>query len=102
MNFRGFAGYVAYLEKLERNSCAINQYDSDEEDRNLYTNSNSSEENENQGSNSFEILEKLHLQSKYCFLLTDLSKEAKDQIYYHLDLYSLLKPSLNTPPPEFI
>jgi len=102
MNFRGYAGYIAYLEKIEKSCCAVDHEDKDDDDNNLYTNTNSSEENENQGSNSFEILEKLNLQTKYNLLSEDLSSESRQQIYYHLDLYSLLKASLNTPPPEFV
>lgn len=103
MNFRGFAGYVDYLSKIQEKCYVdINLSDNDDDDSNTYTNTNSSEENENQGSNMFEILEKINKDVDYCFKISEDTKLTKDQVFYHLDLYSLLKPSLNTPPPEVI
>ena len=101
MNFRGYAGYVSYIEKME-NKYQSSDDNLEDDNKGLYSNSNNSEENENQGSNYFEILEKLNLQARYCFSFNELSAGSKNQIFYHLELYSLLKPSLSTPPPEFI
>ena len=101
MNFRGYAGYVDYLEKLSDNCCLVD-LTQDEDDNNFYSNTNSSEENETQGSNMFEILEKLNTEVKYNFGFSDLHKTSNKQEFFHLDLYSLLKVSLSTPPPEFI
>lgn len=99
MNFRGYAGYVDYLSKIENNCCAVDH--TNEDDTSNYYGSNSSEE-ENNSSNSFEVLEKLDVQNKYSFSIYDFSLSSKSPVFYLLDLYSLLKPGLNTPPPEFI
>ncbi|HEY4538564.1 MAG TPA: hypothetical protein VIG94_00990 [Faecalibacter sp.] len=103
MNFRGYAGYVDYLDKMEKN-CIEAELSQDDEDEsnNYYSNTNSSEENETQGSNMFEILEKLNTEVKYSFSFSDLYQKSNKQEFFHLDLYSLLKVSLSTPPPEFI
>ena len=101
MNFRGYAGYVSYVQKIE-NKVSTSDFELNDDDNNLYSNSNNSEENENQTSNYFEILEKLDIQSKYCLDLNDFFSGSKIKYYYHLELYSLLKSSLTTPPPEYI
>ncbi|RLZ08699.1 hypothetical protein [Faecalibacter macacae] len=102
MSIRGFAGYVDYADKIQKNSCVLDLSEDDDDKSNTYTNTNSSEENENQGSTMFEILEKINEEVNYCFKFTENTKLTKDQVFYHLDLYSLLKPSLITPPPEVI
>lgn len=100
MNFRGYAAYVDYLSKIESNCCVVD-YTDEEEDTSNYYGSNSSEE-ENNSSNSFEVLEKLDFQAKYSFSVFDFSISSKTPDFYLLDLYSLLKPGLNTPPPEYV
>ncbi|MBS7333996.1 hypothetical protein [Faecalibacter bovis] len=105
MSIRGFAGYVDYSIKIQNNKCVSDNASSTQDDEsttNKYTNTSSSEENENQGSNMFEILEKINDEVNYCFKISEHKKLTKNQVYYHMDLFSLLKPSLNTPPPEVI
>lgn len=103
MNFRGYAGYVDYLNKLEKNCKALASVEDTEDDKsNYYSNANSSEENENQGSNMFEILEKINSDLKYSFQFSEHTSTSKKQDFYHLELFSLLKVSLSTPPPELI
>ena len=102
MNFRGYAGYVDYLDKMESKIESFDVSQDSKEDSNTFSTTNSSEENENQGSNMFEILEKINNNEIYSFKITNFTKLSKEQIFYHLELYSLLKASLNTPPPEFI
>ncbi len=97
MNMRGFAAYTDYVIKIE-NKNSTEKLDSNKN----FSSSNSSEENENQGSNTYEVLEKLNHQINYCFKVQEESKKSVEHNFFHLDLFSLLKPSLNTPPPELV
>lgn len=98
MNFRGYAAYIDYLTKLEKNCCAVDMNDEEDDSSNYYSSNNSEEENNS--SNSFEVLEKLDMQTKYNFQFADFDSSKQAHEFYLLDLYSLLKPGLNTPPPE--
>lgn len=95
------AGYVNYLDKSEIENYFVD-IDDEDEDSSTFTTTGSSEENENQGSNMFEILEKINSHVKFCFKISDFTKLTKEQEFFHLDLFSILKASLNTPPPEVI
>ncbi|MBF0596276.1 hypothetical protein [Faecalibacter rhinopitheci] len=95
MNFRGYAGYVDYLTKIETKQNTI-----DEETNNYF--SSSSSEEENPTSNSFEVIEKIDFQKVFDFSLLSSSSSTQQEEYYHLDLFSLLKISIKTPPPELV
>jgi len=97
MNLRGMAAYVNYSTQIENNQSIADDL---EEDSKTYTSTNSAEENENQGSNIYETLEKLNNHVRYSFKFNETENDKLEHIYYHTDIYSLIKPSLNTPPPE--
>lgn len=102
MNFRGYAAHIDYVSKIEKKNCTSTSEDKKESKNANYSSSNSAEEEENHGSNSFEILEKLNRHIAYSFaLLIDFSAKKKSE-YFHLNLFSKLKLSLLTPPPELV
>ena len=96
MSMRGFAAYTDFKTKIENNIT------SNLDSNNNFSSTNSSEENENQSSNSYEVLEKLNHQVNYYFKIQEENNSSIEHIFYHLDLFSLLKSSLNTPPPELV
>lgn len=99
MNFRGYAAYTDYMQKKELSR--VLDTTAEEEDNSNYYTSNSSEE-ENQNSSSFEILEKLNIQERYTIHFLSVDNQSSQIHTDVLDLYSMLKSGLNTPPPEFV
>lgn len=99
MNLRGYAAYTDYIQKKELSQNL--ETTTEEEDNSNYYTTNSSEE-ENQNSNSFEILEKLNIQERFSFHFLFVDYQTSEIHSEVLDLYSLLKSGLNTPPPEFV
>lgn len=98
MNIQAFAAYVDYNQKIEVKHSSSNT----EDDNSKFSNSNTAEENETKNSNSFETLEKLNPLFTYCLNIPYNKEHQLEFNFFHIDLYSILKSSLNTPPPELV
>lgn len=98
MNIQAFAAFVDYDQKME----VKNKTSNTEEDSSNFSSSNTAEENETKNSNSFETLEKLNPLYTYCLNVPYTNKHQLEFNFFHIDLYSILKSSLNTPPPELV
>ena len=98
MNIQAFAAYVDYDQKTE----VKNSSNSSDEENSNFSNSNNAEENETKNSNSFETLEKLNPLYTYSLNIPHIDKQYLEFNFFHIDLYSILKSSLNTPPPELV
>lgn len=96
MNIQGLAASIDYEQKIEQKE---NSSNNTEEDKSNFNSSNSSEENETK--NNYESLEKFHDFYSYYIKFQDNNNEL-EHIYFHIDLFSKLKLSLNTPPPEIV
>ncbi len=101
MNLRGFAAYTDFMIEIENRVSDVLDTDSDEEDSSNYYTSNSSEE-ENQTSGGYEVLEKINQQQRFNFNCFETEEKNLKVEEFVLDLYDMLKPSLSTPPPEFV
>lgn len=97
MNIQAFAAYVDYEQKIE-----VKKTSHTEDENSNFSNSNNAEENETKNSNSFETLEKLNHSIYYCLNIPFVDEYNLEFNFFHIDLYSILKSSLNTPPPELV